>query len=44
MPAKTNDNRRLASANGAVLDLSIDLVEFENAVVIVVPVRKTLIE
>ena len=44
MPANTNDDCRLAPANGAVFDLSIDLVDFENAIVIVVPVCKTLID
>ncbi len=44
MPADANDDGRLASAHGTVLDLSIDLVDFENAVVIAVPVCKTLLD
>ena len=44
MPANADDDGRLASANGAVFHLAIDLVEIKHAVVIAVPAGKMLVD
>ncbi len=44
MPANADDDGRLASANGVVFHLAIDLVELKNAVVIAVPAGKMFVD
>jgi hypothetical protein len=42
MSTNANDNGRLASANGVVFDLAIDLFEFQNAITVMVPAREMI--